>query len=183
MESTAPIIAAPAAPHAPSRVRVRTLYAHAFLTAVCGVALLLLVAVALARPLGYRVMIDHSDSMAPAIRTGDLLLAKDVPPREARVGDVITFHAPGSGRLLTHRVVERRLLPGGRWAFVTRGDANTGVERWTVDARGTIGRFSARLPRAGYAVAWLGRPLWAMLLVGGGGLLLAVLLARRIWRL
>ncbi|MDQ5807934.1 MAG: signal peptidase I [Actinomycetota bacterium] len=160
-----------------------TLLTHALLTALGAVALLALAAFVLARPLGFRVLVDHSDSMAPAIRTGDLLVAKDIPPREARVGDVVSFHAPGSGRLLTHRVVERRLHAGGRWAFVTRGDANTGVERWSVSTRGTMGRVAVRLPKAGYAVAWLGQPIWAVLLVGGGGLLLAVLLARRIWSL
>jgi signal peptidase len=162
---------------------VRTLLAHALLTALAGVALLVLLAVALARPLGFRLLVDHSDSMAPAIRTGDLLVARDVPPREARVGDVVTFHAPGTGRLLTHRVVERRLPPGGRWAFVTRGDANSGVERWSIPTRGKMGRVELRLPKAGYAAAWLGQPLWCVLLVGGGGLMLALLLARRIWRL
>lgn len=165
------------------RARLRALLAHALLTAVCAAALAVLLAVALARPMGYRVLVDHSDSMAPAIRTGDLLVAKDIPPRKAHVGDVVTFHSPDGGRLMTHRVVERELQRGGRWSFVTRGDANTGVERWGIDAEGKIGRVSARLPKAGYAVAWLGNPIWCLILVGGGGLGLAFLLARRIWRL
>ena len=179
MNVVAPPLAASAAP----RTRVRGLFLHALLTAVCAVTVLVLVGAAVARPLGFRVLVEHSDSMAPAIRTGDLLVAEDIPPRQARVGDVITFHSPGTGRLLTHRVISRRLQPGGRWSFETRGDANTGVERWAVSARGTIGRVTVRLPKAGYVIGWLGRPIWAMLLVGGGGLLLAVLLARRIWRL
>ncbi len=179
MSSLAPTVAVPAA----SRPRVRALLAHALLTAICLATLAILLAAVLARPLGFRVLVDHSDSMAPAIRTGDLLVAEDIPPREAHVGDVITFHSPGTGRLLTHRVVSRELQQDGRWSFVTKGDANSGSERWAVSKRGTIGRVAARLPRAGYAVAWLSRPIWAVLLVGGGGLLLAVLLARRIWRL
>src|SRR3712207_6626112 len=106
--------------------------------------------------------------MAPAIRTGDLLLTKVIPPRKAKVGDVVSFHSPDGGRLLTHRVVDRELQPGGRWSFVTRGDANTGVEQWGVDSEGRIGRVSLRLPKAGYAVAWIGQPLGRILLVGGG---------------
>ena len=166
-----------------SRPRVRGLLVHAVLTAICAVAVLALVGFALARPLGFRVLVDHSDSMAPAIRTGDLLVAKDIPPRQAHVGDVITFHAPDGGRLTTHRVVRRRLNPGARWTFTTRGDANTAGERWDVPADGRVGRVTVRLPRAGYALGWLGRPLWAVVLVAGGGLLLAALLARRIWQL
>ncbi len=176
-------VPAPASDRDIPRARLRSLLAHALLTAVCAAAVLVLLAVGVARPLGFRVLIDHSDSMAPAIRTGDLLVAEDIPPREARVGDVISFHDPSSGRLVTHRVVERRLHPGERWAFVTRGDANTGVERWSVSASGTIGRVSARLPKAGYVVGWIAQPLFCVLLVGGGGLLLALLLARRIWAL
>ncbi len=173
----------PAAARVGTRPRVLGLLGHALLTAVCAVALLALLGAAVARPLGYRVLVDHSDSMAPAIRTGDLLVAEDIPPRAARVGDVVTFHGPGTGRLVTHRVVARRLQPDGRWGFVTRGDANTGSERWAVAATGTIGRVTVRLPKAGYALAFLGRPLWAVLLVAGGGLALAFLLARRIWSL
>jgi signal peptidase len=153
------------------------------LTALCATAVLTLAAMAVARPLGYRVLVDHSDSMAPAIRTGDLLLTKVIPPRQAKVGDVVTFHSPDGGRLLTHRVLERTLTPGGRWGFVTRGDANTGVERWGVDADGTVGRVAVRLPKAGYAVGWVGQPVVLFLLVASGGLALAVLLARRIWSL
>ncbi|HEX2085161.1 MAG TPA: signal peptidase I [Solirubrobacteraceae bacterium] len=157
--------------------------AHATLTALCAAALVVLLAVALAKPFGYKVLVDHSDSMAPAIRTGDLLLTKVVPPRKAQVGDVVSFHSPGEGRLLTHRVIDRELRPSGRWAFVTRGDANTGVERWVVEAGGRVGRVTARLPKAGYAVGWLGHPIGRFGLVAGGGLALAVLLARRIWSL
>jgi signal peptidase I len=162
---------------------ISSLLAHATLTALCAVGLLVLAALALTKPLGYRVLVDHSDSMAPAIRTGDLLLTKVVPPRKASVGDVVSFHSPDGGRLLTHRVVERRLQPGGRWAFVTRGDANTGVERWAVEANGRVGRVTVRLPKAGYALGWLGQPAGRFLLVAAGGLALSVLLARRIWSL
>ena len=179
MGSTATTLVAPSAP----RVRVRALVGHILLTALCVVALLVLVGAAAARPLGFRVLVEHSDSMAPAIRTGDLLVAQDIPPRRAYRGDVITFHSPGTGRLLTHRVLARELKPGGRWTFVTRGDANSGVERWAMDADGTIGRVAVRLPKAGYAVAWLSAPIWCVLLVAGGGLALAFLLARKIWSL
>lgn len=157
--------------------------AHAALTALCAFALLVLGGVALTKPLGYRVLVDHSDSMAPAIRAGDVLITKVVPPRKAKVGDVVSFHSPIGGRFLTHRVVSRRLEPGGRWSFVTRGDANTGVERWGVEADGRIGRVSTRLPKAGYAMAWLGQPLGRFVFVAAGGLALAALLARRIWRM
>ena len=148
----------------------------------CGLAALILLALLVARPLGVQALVDRSDSMQPAIAAGDLVLTRLGPPRQARVGDVVTFTDPErAGRLLTHRVVERRLRPDGSWGFVTRGDANSGSERWSVTAGGSVGRLVGRIPRAGYVVAWLSTPIVRGLLLGLGGLALGGLLLRRIW--
>ncbi len=127
-------------------------------TVACALAALTLTGLLLARPLGLQTLVDRSDSMRPAISAGDLLLTRLGPPGAARTGDVVTFADPGrGGRLITHRVTERR-AEGDRWAFVTRGDANSGSERWTVARDGRVGRLVLRVPRAGFAVAWLSSP-------------------------
>jgi len=150
-------------------------------TLACALAALALAALLLARPLGVQALVDRSDSMQPAIAAGDLLLSRVGPPAVVGVGDIVTFADPErSGRLITHRVVERR-VEADRWAFVTRGDANTGSERWTVARDGSVGRLVLRVPRAGYAIAWLNSPLPRTLLLGFGALGLAALLLRRIW--
>ena len=150
-------------------------------TLACALAALILIALLLARPLGLQTLVDRSDSMQPAIAAGDLLLTRLGPPAAVRTGDVVTFADPGrGGRLITHRVTERR-VQGDRWAFVTRGDANTASERWTVAGDGSVGRLVVRVPRAGFAVAWLTSPIPRLLLLGAGGLALAILLLRRIW--
>jgi len=151
-------------------------------TVACGLALLALLALLAARPLGVQALVDRSDSMQPAIAAGDLVLSRLGPPHRVLPGDIVTFTDPeAGGRLLTHRVVSRRLRPEGGWAFVTRGDANTGSERWTVAETGTVGLYLGRLPRAGFAVAWVSNPLPRALLLGLGGVALGGLVLRRIW--
>lgn len=120
--------------------------------------------------------------MEPAISTGDVIVNEWIPPRDARVGDAITFNDPGRGDIvLTHRIVsvQRR---ADRVDFVTRGDANTGVERWSSPAAGRIGRVVYRVPNAGFLMVFTRTP--------GGKLLFLVLPAIawagyeifRIWR-
>lgn len=151
-------------------------------TLVCGLAVLALLALLAARPLGVQALVDRSDSMRPAIATGDLVLSRLGPPARVTPGDIVTFTDPeGSGRLITHRVVSRKARADGGWAFVTRGDANTGSESWTVQATGTVGRYLGRVPRAGYAVAWASSPLGRALLLGLGGLALGGLVLHRLW--
>ena len=141
-----------------------------------------LAAISLATVLGHSSwLIERSDSMAPYLRAGDLLAVQKVKPRNARVGDVVTFKEPSRpGILLTHRVVEKT-RKGDAYEFVTRGDANTGSERWSVKADGTIGKLLVRIPKAGTVVSWLGRPPVRFLLLTVASLLLAVEILRRIW--
>ena len=156
---------------------------HALLTVGCvAVAAVLFWAVA-SQPMGYRILVDQSDSMRPAIAAGDVLITRLAPPGEVRVGEIVTFQDPQRrGRLLTHRVVSKK-LGGTGYAFVTRGDANTGVERWSIADDGQVGRLTGRVPKVGLAMAWLrDGPRRAVLLLLTS-LALIALLARIVWRL
>jgi signal peptidase len=130
---------------------------------------------------GHRALIVRSGSMEPAIKPGDLAITRLVEPAALRVGDIVTFRdSTREGELVTHRVIQKEAL-GEKFAFVTGGDANTGRERWSVAAEGTSGRFVIRIPRAGYALAWVGLPAVRATLVGIGALLLAGTALRRVW--
>ncbi len=120
--------------------------------------------------------------MRPAIEAGDIVVTRLVRPSEVEVGDVVTFRDPTrSNELVTHRVLEAERR-GDRSSFVTRGDANTGVEQWTVEADGTVGSLRFRIPKLGYAFAWVGDPRMRAWLLLGGSLLLGAALLQRIWR-
>ena len=122
-----------------------------------------------------------SGSMEPAISTGDVVIVQPIAPVDARVGDVVSFTDPEDrDRIISHRV--RSLsVTGTSVAFVTRGDANTGVERWSVPVDGTIGLVRYHIPRLGYLLGWLGTPVAKVALIVVPALLLGAHELRRIW--
>lgn len=140
-----------------------------------------LVALALLLATGHRALIVHSGSMSPSIDAGDVVIIKVLHPGEVNPGDVVTFRDPSRlDVLVTHRVSEIR-RQGGSFAFVTRGDRNGGVERWSVDARGTVGRVVLRIANLGYWLSWVTLPGVRLTLVVGAGLILAGVALRRVW--
>ena len=140
----------------------------------------LLLAIVGGKAAGYAVLVDHSDSMQPAIAAGDVVITRLIPSREIAVGDIVSFRSPQRPQILiTHRVVERRAVANG-FAFVTRGDANTGVERWTIDDEGRIGMMVGRAPKLGFVLHWIKGPFAGIGLVLLSGLLLTGLLIRRV---
>lgn len=131
--------------------------------------------------LGFRALVVRSGSMAPAIQAGDVVVTRLVRPSTVEPGDIVTFRDPSRhGDLVTHRVVQA-LSEGDRLAFVTRGDANTGEERWSITRDGTVGAAAFRLPGAGHLLAWLQMPAVRTSLLVGSALVLAALALRRIW--
>lgn len=119
--------------------------------------------------------------MAPSIETGDAVVTRLVHPGDVWAGQVVTFQDPSrSGELVTHRVIEVR-RDGSRFSFVTAGDANTGVEQWSMEGSGTLGRLVLRFPKAGYVLGWLRIPAVRTALLFGGAILLSFLALRRIW--
>lgn len=123
--------------------------------AVAGGAgtLLLLVLVGMCLPLtvprifGYQIYSVVSGSMEPAIPVGSLLYIEPAEPEEVAEGDVIAFFgARDSASIITHRVVENRVVMG---EFITKGDANQTEDMNPVPYENLVGRVRYTLPRAG----------------------------------
>ena len=123
-----------------------------------------------------------SGSMEPTIHTGDIVVVDQISPLQARVGDVVTFRSPEDpAKLITHRMISMRVR--GETVFVvTRGDSNTGVERWSVPTTGTIGRAEYRIPKIGYAANRLGSRFGRLAFLVVPACLLALVELCRIWR-
>ncbi len=85
-----------------------------------------------------------SGSMEPAIPVGSIVLIKSAP--SYIVGDVITY-GPDTRKAIpvTHRVVA---LKDGK--FLTKGDANEGVDAGSVDPKSVIGKVVFHVPYFGY---------------------------------
>jgi signal peptidase len=159
-----------------------TAIASVALHAVLGFAGVLAAALIVPSFLGYGSLTVLSGSMEPALRVGDVVVEHRVPPLSLRVGDVVTFRDPANAnRLYTHRVVSLSASDGSV-AFVTRGDANTGVERWSVPEGGSVGRVEYRIPLLGYATNRAGSRMGKFALLVVPALLLGVGEVRRIWR-
>lgn len=130
---------------------------------------------------GHRTLIDRSDSMRPVLDAGDLVINRRAPASQIETGDIVTFEDPGLGRNITHRVIERRGA-GSHVAFVTRGDANSGVERWSAGRDESVGRLVAAVPRLGYAMGLVTSPIVRLVLTAFCAAGLCVLALRWIWR-
>ncbi len=150
--------------------------------AVGGFGLGLLAAAGLPGLVGLRSLTVLSGSMRPTIGPGDVVVVERIDPREARVGDVVSFVDPEDPRrILTHRVRDLA-VEGPTVAFVTKGDANSAPERWRVPATGTIGRVVYRVPLVGYLLLRAGSRAGRLLLVALPAVALGALEIRRIWR-
>jgi len=123
-----------------------------------------------------------SGSMAPAIATGDVVVTETIAPRQARVGDVVTFRDPARpNRVISHRLRSVRVFAGVA-QMVTRGDANEASERWSVPADGRIGRVRFKVRRVGALAVVAGTPAGRLLLIVGPAALLGMAEIRRLRR-
>jgi signal peptidase len=104
----------------------------AWIAVVAGVGLF---ATSLAVPAWYglhgqRLLIVTSGSMAPFVQAGDVAVLQQIDdPSQLRVGQVATFWPPGSKHLVTHRIVDLKMLPA-----VVQNDAGKMVPQ--LDAAG-----------------------------------------------
>jgi signal peptidase len=149
---------------------------------VCVLALILMAALLVGIVSGYRPLVDHSDSMRPAIGAGDLLITHDEPAGSIRRGEIVSFKDPAlAGRVVTHRVVSVHPA-GSRFDFITKGDANPAPESWSAPRGASVGVLWFRIPEIGRPVAWIADPLVRTVILALAALLLSTAVLRRVWR-
>jgi signal peptidase I len=139
-------------------------WAHLGLNAlVAGLVCVLALGIAL-RATGTTALVDYTDSMAPAIHAGDVIVDRATRAADLRPGQVATIADPARGTSVTHRV-ESVSRTGATVTVVTRGDANDASERWVLPAAGTVRHMVARIPWVGHVMVWLTSPLLRALLL------------------
>jgi signal peptidase I len=132
---------------------------------------------------GHEMMVVKSGSMTPTLAAGDIAIVSTIAPAQARPGDVVSFHDPSRNqKVVTHRVVETS-SSAGAVAFITKGDRNTGTERWSTPADGTIGRLSFRVPALGRVLVAVASPTARAGLIGLLFLTLGAVGLRLVWRM
>ncbi|MFL5735944.1 MAG: signal peptidase I [Actinomycetota bacterium] len=149
---------------------------------VLGLAVVIVLSVTVPNAFGLRELTVLSGSMEPTIHTGDVVVERQVSPLDVRLGDVVSFKDPEDASILiTHRV-QSMVVHDDIVSFVTKGDANTGVERWKVSADGTIGKVEYHVWRLGYLLAGVRGRLGRLLLVVVPAVVLGAYELVRIWR-
>lgn len=83
---------------------------------------------------GGRWFVVKTASMGQAAPVGTLLLTKPSTVAHIEVGDIITFRAPTSGQVYSHRVIAKT-ADGLR----TQGDVNAEADPWTISDKYLIG--------------------------------------------
>lgn len=119
--------------------------------AVVSAAVALVCALGMLHVAGAPVFAVVSNSMAPTMQRGDLVVVE--PHAAAQIGDVVTFRK--YGQVVTHRISDAAKQ---RDAFETRGDANPGNDPWTVSRSEMVGTVQSVVHRAGWPLLWLGNP-------------------------
>ncbi len=97
-----------------------------------GAGVLLVVFVVLVVP-NYRIYEIRTGSMTPTIPMGSLVI--DHKTHNPRIGDVISFHRPGDGAIVTHRLIG--LTSDGQ--LITKGDANPTPDLGSIPKSSVVG--------------------------------------------
>lgn len=164
-----------------------------------GLVLVLTIAGLMVVPslLGYERYVIVSGSMEPTIGTGSVVYDKPVPVTDLKVGDIITFVPPPEFDIdmpVTHRIHEiSKTAPGtevdgetvaaGTLQFRTKGDANEDVDPWKmVLDKPEQARVEHHIEYLGYVYGFLSNRWVQLLVIGLPALLIAVALARALWR-
>jgi len=112
--------------------------------------------------MGYKPFIVLSGSMEPEIMTGDLIVTKEIAPENIKVGDVISFRVD-QDIVVSHRVTE--IQTEGGLSFLTKGDANTGMDATQVLPEKIEGIYLWRAAGMGQFALFLQTPIGMLLFV------------------
>jgi signal peptidase I len=110
--------------------------------------------------LGLQRYVVTDRAMDGSLGRGSVVLAREVPPTDLEVGDVITFRPPGG---TSDERVTRRIVAIDDGVATTQADTTGSNDPWVVELTGST------YARVWLGVPWIGYPF----LTDGGGVLLA----------
>jgi signal peptidase I len=104
---------------------------------------------------GLRFYDVQTASMSPLVQTGDLVLTVKTDSTGLKAGDVISFTNSKNGLTVTHRI--KQMFPEKDF-IVTKGDNLPTVDP-PIAYRAVKGKVVKVVPKAGYILSFLRRPL------------------------
>lgn len=102
-------------------------------------------------------LVIASNSMAPKIYKGDIVIIKDTDVREVKKGDIIRYKM--EGYYVVHRVVMISENVNGDRVFITKGDNNNDIDLYPVKESQYAGTVKFDIPYLGYPTLILGKLL------------------------
>ena len=112
--------------------------------------------------LGYRAYIVKSDSMsATDFEAGDLILVKQIEPKDLEEGDIISFISQNSenfGETVTHKIRRRTTDASGAPGFVTYGTTTDTDDATVVTYPYVLGEYQFAIPKLGTFFNFLKTP-------------------------
>jgi signal peptidase len=138
------------------------------------------------RLLAYQTFVVRTDSMAPAIPNGALVVVQPVSARDLRVGDVITYRRPERPDApVTHRIIGLRFpeeTPGSGPIVRTKGDANNAPDPNPMQLEGMVWRVAFGVPLLGSLMQFVAMPLGRVLFLLVPAAALGMVAAVALWR-
>jgi len=102
---------------------------------------------------GYKLLIELSDSMNDTIKTGDLLIIKDVKSSDILVGDILSYRGE-KNKIITHRVTGL-IIRDEKYYFETKGDNNDSKDLDLVPGKSIEGVMVHRIKSLGFIFSFL----------------------------
>ena len=96
--------------------------------------------------LGYKNFIIVSESMEPTIMVGDAIFIKEVPEKEIKINDIISFHDGES--INTHRIIGISEENGVK-SYKTKGDNNKNEDKEKVNYSQIEGKYQFKIRNFG----------------------------------
>ena len=156
---------------------MKSLQSYLFKSLLISLALLSTAGVYFWSAKGLRYYGVQSDSMAPTLRVGDLVINEKVRPTEIKASDIISYISPADPRIvITHRVIRTDTQKG---IIVTQGD-NLSTADPPVPLNAVVGRSIQTIPSAGYLLDSLKNPLGLIAIIYIPVLVLAIVEFRKL---
>lgn len=122
---------------------------------------------------GWMSVVITSDSMAPSILSGDIVVAAPLRDVGLDVGTVVVFEDSTRPGLVTHRIVGAN----ADGSYLTKGDANSQADSAPLHPDQVMGEGRLLVPLIGLPVMWLSARAWVNLILWIAAMGLAVVLA------
>ena len=100
--------------------------------------------------------------METKINIGDLVIVKEIEPKNLKVNDIIAFREK-KDFVTTHRIIE--VVNGDDICFKTKGDNNNTADDGNVCAKSIEGKYKFKIPKIGSAILFIQKPLGFMVMI------------------